>query len=93
MDEPEFVKTFFQCFAAQSRAKKLKDNQARGKENEITELFLDSAGCKPIKKISVMADTRQLENSTFVAISEIIKRSLQPKKKTCHGGKNQIYVH
>lgn len=60
--------------AAEFRAKKLNDNKARVGENEINDLFLASAGCEAIMNIYFMAYLKQLQNFTFVGISEIIRK-------------------
>lgn len=46
---------WIQYFAAQDRARKLKDNKVRGKENEIINLFLALAGCEATMKIYFIA--------------------------------------
>ena len=38
LEDPDFVDTWLQCFAAGARTKKLKDKE-KGGENEITDLF------------------------------------------------------
>ena len=39
-------------FAASARTKKLKDDKEKGGENEIKDLFLATAGCEVIRKVS-----------------------------------------
>lgn len=50
------------------------------------------AGCEARKKISVTAYPKQLENLTFVKISEIIKRNLRPKKKLVIVGRTKFLL-
>ena len=68
-------------FAALARVKKLKDQNVSGEENEITDLFLASAGCEAIKKISVMVYPKIPEDLTDEEISTIIKRNVCRKQK------------
>lgn len=49
--EPDFAKVWLNCFAADARTKKLRHNKASGRNNEITDWFLDTAGCKAIMKV------------------------------------------
>lgn len=81
LDELKFVETWIRCFATQARAKKLKDHKFAGEEHKVKYIFFASAGCVTIRKISVMADARELEGLTFSQISDIILRKLRPKKK------------
>ena len=46
LDEPENIETWIRYFAALARVKKLFDEKARERENEITDLFLATTGCK-----------------------------------------------
>ena len=52
----------------------------KGGENEITVLFLATAGCKAIMKVSTMAYPTNLEDLAFEKISQII-RNMRPKKR------------
>ena len=63
-----------------ARTKKLKDKKGKGGENEIMDLFLATAGCKEIMKVSIMAYPTNLEDLTFEKISQII-RNMRPKKR------------
>ena len=81
LEEPEYVETWIRCFAANARTRKLKDNKERGGENEITDLFLATAGCEAVMKISTMAYPRNLEDLTFEEISQVIRKNMRPKKK------------
>ena len=53
----------------------------KGGENEITDLFLASAGCEVIMKISPMLYPTNLEDLIFENISQIIRRNIWPKKR------------
>ena len=68
LDKPEYVETWIRFFAAFARMKKLKDQNATGGENEIMNLFLTSAGCEAIKKISIMVYPKILEDLTYEKI-------------------------
>ena len=81
LDDPEYVETWIKCLGALARVKKLRDRRSEGEENEITVVFLTTAGCEAIQKISTMAYPRNLEELTFQEISEVIKRNIRPKKK------------
>ena len=48
---------------------------------EIMDLFLATAGCKAVMKISNMAYPRNLEVLTFEEISRVIRKNMRPKKK------------
>ena len=61
----DFVDTWLRYFAAGARTKKLKDDKEKGGENEITDLFLATAGCEAIMKVSTMAYPTNLEDLTF----------------------------
>ena len=78
---PNFVDTWLRCFAASTRTKKLKNNKAKGKENDITGLFLATAGCEAILKVSIMAYPTNLEDLTFEKINQIIRRNMRHKKR------------
>ena len=63
------------------RVKKLRDRWSEGEQNEITDMFLATAGCKAIQKVSMMAYPRNLEELTFKEIGKVIKRNIRPKKR------------
>ena len=48
-----------------ARTIKLKNDKNKGGENEITDLFLATAGCEAIMKVSTMAYPTNLEDLTF----------------------------
>ena len=61
--------------------KKLRDRRGQGEQNEITDMFLATAGCKAIQKVSTIAYPRNLEELTFKEIGEGIKRNIRQKKR------------
>ena len=61
------------------KVKKLKDEKASRGENKITDLFLAIAGYKAVKKLSIIAYPRKLEELTYEEIVRIIKKKIQPK--------------
>ena len=65
LKDPDFVDTWLRCFAANTRTKKLKDNKEKGGENEITDLFLATARCEAIMKVSTVVYPTKLEDLTF----------------------------
>ena len=81
LEDPDFADTWLQCFVASARTKKLKDHKEKGGENEITNLFLATAGYKAILKVSTMAYPTNLEDLTFEKISQIIRRNMRPDKR------------
>lgn len=81
LEDPEYVDTWIRCFAANARCKKLKDNKNTGGENEITDLFMATAGCEAIMKVATMVYPRELEEMTFEEISQVIKGNMRPKKR------------
>ena len=54
--------------------KELRDRRSEGEQNEIADMFLVTAGCEAIQKVSTMAYPRNLEELTFKEIGEVIKR-------------------
>ena len=83
LEDSDFVDTWLRCFGASARTKKLKDNQEKGGENEITDFFLATAGCEAMMKVSTMAYPTNLEDLTFEKkISQIIRMNMRPKKRS-----------
>ena len=80
-EDSNFVDTWLRCFPASARTKKPKDNKEKGGENEITDLFLATAGCEAKIKVSTMAYPTDLDNLTLKKISQIIRRNMWPKKR------------
>ena len=76
LEDPDFVDIWIRCFAASARTKKLKDDKEKGEENEITDLFLVTAGCEAIMKVSIMAYPT---NMTFENKSDHQKYEAQEK--------------
>ena len=81
LEDPDFVNTWLRCFTASARIKKLKDKEKR-EENEITDLFLVTAGCETIRKVSDMTYPTNLEDLTFEKISQIIRRNIRQKERS-----------
>ena len=69
LDDPEYVETW------------ISDRRSEGEQNEITDMFLATAGCKGIQKVSMMVYPRNLEELTFKEIGKVIKRNIRPKKR------------
>ena len=65
LEVSDIVDTGLRCFAASARTKKLKDDNKKGGENEITHLFLATAGCEMIMKVSTMVYPSNLEDLIF----------------------------
>ena len=80
LDDPEYVETWIRCFKALARVKKQTDRRSEGEQNEITDIFLATAECEAIQKVSTMAYPRNLKELTFKEIGEVIKRNIRPKK-------------
>ena len=81
LDDPEHVETWISCFEALARVKKVRDRRNEGEQNEITDIFLATAGCEAIQKVSTMSYPRNLEEMTFKEIREVIKKNTRPKKR------------
>ena len=81
LDNCKYVETWIRCFEALARIKKLRDRRSEGEQNEMTDMFPTTAGCKAIQKVSMMAYLRNLEELTFREIGEVIKRNIRPKKR------------
>ena len=81
--EIDFVETWMRCFAVHA------NNECRG-ENEITYLFLATAGCEAIMKISLTTYPRELEELTFNQIKKIFLKNIRPKKRLVVGGQTKF---
>ena len=80
LDKSEHIKTLIGCFAIFGRVKKLEDEKAYRGENEITDVFLYTAGCETVKEISTMAYPKEFE-LTHEEIVRIIKKKKKKKRK------------
>ena len=72
--------------------KKAERQQRKGGENEITDLFLATPGCKAIMKVSIMLYPTNLEDLTFEKISHNIRTNTEAQEKIGRGRKNEIHV-
>ena len=81
LDEPDYVETWLECFAAFARVKEWQDERRDDGTNEITNHFMASAGCEAIMKIKVIVYPRVLEKMTFREIEQAIRKDVRPKKK------------
>ena len=81
LEDPDFVDTWLRCFTVSTRTKKLKDDKEKGREDEIMNLFLTTAGCKVIMKVFTMGYPTNLEDLTFEKINQIIRRNMRSKKR------------
>ena len=82
LDNLEYVETWIRCFEVLARVKKLRDRQSEGEQYEITDMFLTTAGCEAIERVSMMTYPRNLEEQNCKEISEVIKRHIRSKKKS-----------
>ena len=80
LDDTEYVETWIRCFEALARLKKLRDRRSEEEQNEITDIFLATAGLEATQKVSTMAYPRNLEELNFKEVGEIMKRNIRPKK-------------
>ena len=64
-----------------ARVMKLRDRRSEGKQNEITDMFLATAGYEEIQEVSAIAYRKNLEELTFKEIGEVMKRNIRPKKR------------
>lgn len=64
-----------------ARAKTLKDLKSIGGEDQITDLFLETAVCEAIIKLSAITHPKQLDEMIFDDISQLIVKNIAPKKK------------
>lgn len=71
----------------------MNDNDARRRENEITDISLASAGYEAIVTFYITVYTKQLETLILVEISEMIKKKIMTYKESYHTGKKQMSVH
>ena len=90
LEDSDFDDTWLRCFASSAETEKLKDKE-KGGENEITDLFLVTAGCVAIMKVSTLAYPTNLEDLTFEKISPIRRRN-ETQEMVGHGRKNEVHV-
>jgi hypothetical protein len=79
LNDPNLTELWIRTFEAHVRTRKLKDE--KDSANEITDLFLATAGIEAIGKVSIMAQPNELEMMTFSEIKKIILEAIRPKKK------------
>ena len=84
LEEPDYVEMWLKCFGAYARNKNLLEKRNVREENEITDLFLASAGCEAIMKISVMAYPKDLKELTLQEIKQIIRNNFKAEKEVSH---------
>lgn len=70
----DFVDTWLKYFEASARTKTLKDNEAKGEENEVMDIFIVTTGVEAVRKISIMAHHLKLE-----ILSNYIKENVTKK--------------
>ena len=80
LDDIEYFETWVRCFEALAGVKKLRDRRSKGGQNEITDMFLTTAWCEAIHRVSTMVYPRILEELTFKVICEVIRRNIREKK-------------
>ena len=54
--------------------------------------FLAYTECEATTKITFMIYIRELKDTTFEEVSQIMKKNLRPKKKIGHCGEDEILV-
>ena len=82
LEDPDFVDTWQRCFAASGRTKKLKDDKEKGGENEITDLFLATAGCEAGDNEGLHRGViTNLEDQIFEKNKSDNKKNMKPKKR------------
>ena len=91
LEESEFVDTLQRCFTASGRTKKLKDNKEKGRENEITDFFLATAGCEAIVKVSTMEYQTNLKYLTFEKNQTDHKKKYETQENVGRGRKNEVH--
>ena len=82
--DPEYLEIWIRHFKALVRVKKLRDRRSEGGQNEITDIFLATAGCETIQKVSTMADPRNLEEIDFQRDWRGNKKEYQTKENVSH---------
>jgi hypothetical protein len=78
-DDVDKAEAWLRSVAALARGKKLKDGGENG--NEITDLFLARAGVEAIRRVSIMAAPKTLEDMVFEDIKKLILEQMQPNKR------------
>ena len=79
LDDPGLTEAWLKSFAALSRTKGLKDTKEGG--NKVTDLFLSRVGLEALKKITLMAQPKDIEQMPFDEIQQLIVDNIRPKKK------------
>ena len=72
------TETWLRMMAAKARSKNLLDKDGR---NEVTDLFLSTAGITAIRQVTIMAAPRILESMSFNVIQELILSKIRPNKR------------
>ena len=88
LDDPEYVETWIRCFESLARMKKLRDRQNEGEQ--ITDVFLATAGCEAIQKVSTIAYPQKSRRADFQKTWWGNKKEYQTKEKVYHHGKNKV---
>ncbi|PAA81730.1 hypothetical protein BOX15_Mlig033926g4 [Macrostomum lignano] len=78
LNDPAMTEAWLRSFAALSRSKKLTDSN---EDRQITDLFLSKAGVEAVRRVSVMAQPKELENMDFADIRKLIMEKVAPKKR------------
>jgi hypothetical protein len=79
LDDPGLTEAWLKSFAALSRTKGLKDTEEEG--NKVTDLFLSRVGVEALRKITLMAQPKDVEKMPFKEIQQLIVDNIRPKKK------------
>ena len=82
----------YDVFPTSARTKKLKDDKEKGGENEITDLFLATTGCKATMKLTTMSYPTNLEHLTFEKNKLDHKKKYEVHGKVGRGRKNEVHV-
>jgi len=78
--DPDITEAWLRCFAASARSKKLKDEPTKS-ELPVTDLFLAKAGVDAVRRVSIMAHPKELEEMPFNEIRKVILETVRPQKK------------
>ena len=63
------------------------------RKREITDLFLATAGCKTIMKVSIMAYPTNLKDLTLWENKSDHKKKYEAQENIGHGRKNEVHVN
>ena len=88
LDDLEYVETGIRCFEALVRVKKLRNRRSQVEQNEITDMFIATAGCEAIHN-SNNGLPKKSTRAEFQRNWRGNKKEYQIKERVSYHGKNK----